>query len=340
MDRTGRKKLSLVANFDELIMNSRVLMNASEDEFLRFVLNAGTNRRRWEHAELECQRLFIELTKSSKEKQDLEQKLFLARNMLDNEGALRKKAEAERDRLSNQLTLLRKLVMDDHLVDEIKLNKLRNFENFDWDFEQEQPITSNATTPKGILKKNNWTEQSIRDVEDFSFDDTKDLCESRSRLDFECRGRKRSRSVPRENDNMEDNRQDEEERPVENLHLEHTNPPRKRLDTGSDSTGFPTNPVDAPSTCNHNFVQKAIFKGDRCQSCEKRLKFGTIGMKCTLCRTLLHSECIERNASQIPSAAHLGGVCASSPHLCRTPTGDHPRSPSSRRPFFQSPMLK
>ena len=78
----------------------------------------------------------------------MEQKLFLARNMLDNEGALRKKAEAERDRLSNQLTLLRKLVMDDHLIDEIKLNKLRNFENFDCDFEQQQPITSNATTPK------------------------------------------------------------------------------------------------------------------------------------------------------------------------------------------------
>ena len=32
----------------------------------RFVRNAGQNRKRWEHAELECQRLVIELTKADK----------------------------------------------------------------------------------------------------------------------------------------------------------------------------------------------------------------------------------------------------------------------------------
>ena len=33
--------------------------------FHSFVMNAGVTRRRWEHAELECQRLGIELTKTS-----------------------------------------------------------------------------------------------------------------------------------------------------------------------------------------------------------------------------------------------------------------------------------
>ena len=38
----------------------------------------------------------------------------------------RRKAETERDRLDQQLRLLRELVLDDHLVDEVKLSQIRS----------------------------------------------------------------------------------------------------------------------------------------------------------------------------------------------------------------------
>ena len=127
----------------------------------------------------------------------MEHKLAHARTLLDNELGARKKAEAERDRLSSQLHLLRQLVLDDHLVDEVKLSRIRTIGAAD--FMSDEDVYSPCVTPKGILKKVNMTEESIRDVDDLSFDDTRDLCDTRSRLERRSDARKRSRSQGRKN---------------------------------------------------------------------------------------------------------------------------------------------
>ena len=106
--------------FDDLMRNSSVLTSGCEGEFLQFVGNSELSRQRWEHAELECQRLSIEY---SQDISGLEQKLQHARLMLDTELHLRKKAEAEREWLASQLHILRQLVMEtDHGLDEVTLN--------------------------------------------------------------------------------------------------------------------------------------------------------------------------------------------------------------------------
>jgi len=319
---------SLVVQFDELHRNSTVLKNSSEDEFYRFVLNAEVNRRRWENAEIECQRLSIELTKASQEKTCLEEKLNLARSMLDNESYARKKAEVEAKLLSERLEKLRKVVMDDHLVDEVKLDKLKNFDHFE--SQSDDFFSAEIATPKGILKNCNVTEQSVRDVEDFSFDDTRDLCDSTSLCDYDLRGRMRKRSGTHQQANGEvevngghpNGRRstNTNKRSRESVFGQSGNSPDKNRQDDVESA------VGGGKTlhCNHNFVTKALLKKDNCCGlCGKRLKFGKIGVKCTICKIMLHSECKE----------------PSSPQVSRTPIRARDRSPSCKRQYFQSPML-
>jgi len=99
------------------------------------------------------------------------------------------------------------------VLDEVTLNKMKSGADFSLptlsrvDRSTKQPVV-------GILKKGNVTQGSICEVEDFSFDDTQDLCESPSRLidDISCAGEqrrqssgKRSRSIGRRDDDDETN---------------------------------------------------------------------------------------------------------------------------------------
>jgi len=347
------EEISLVLKFDELTRNSSVLQEGSDSQFLRFVENAVVNRRRWECAELEAQRLGIELTKASQEIVGLEHKLSTARTMLDNELSLRRKVETERDRLSAQLSLLRQLVLDDQLVDEVKLNKLRSMGDLDSD--ADKPYYSPCTTPKGILKHTEYTpEVSVRDVDDFSFDDTQDLCESRSRLESrQSSNRKRSRSVgktaehenilenvasPR-NDNYQIRKRTRRSRSAVAFELSEESStenidPRPRANSAHErnillpTESSPSKPFNA-----HNFIQKTVIKAEKCQVCDKRMKFGKLANKCTVCRFTLHAECLGKVSTSCsrPNQA--------SPIVSRTPTGERNRSPL-KKTFFASPMLR
>lgn len=174
---------SLLSAYDDLCRNEDVLLQTSEEAFLSFVVNAGINRRRWEHAELECKRLSIELTRASQDIQSLEQKLLQARTMLDKELSLRKTAEQERDRLHQQLQLLRQIVLDENVLDEVTMDRIRNIDPV----QSRTELLAALTSPRikqpvvGILKNMNMT-GSIYEVDDLTFDDTHELCESRSRL--------------------------------------------------------------------------------------------------------------------------------------------------------------
>jgi len=207
--REEDKSISILAVYDEMVRNGAILAEGSEAEFLSYVENSEVSRQRWEHAELECQRLSIELTKCSQDITTLEHKLKHARLMLDNELHLRKKAEAERDKMANQLQLLKQLVMetDNNGMDEVTINKIRGL-----DVCGVKPSYTNILSP-GLTREAlnvrvsavNLTEASVLDVDDLSFDidDTAGLCESRTRAGTNFRSerdegktiRKRSRST-------------------------------------------------------------------------------------------------------------------------------------------------
>jgi len=194
-------KMTLVDMFDDLVRNSKVLQDSCEEQFIRYLQSSELNRKRWENAEVECQRLNIEMNKAFQDKQSLELKLENARSLLDSEVKVRKRAEAERDKLRGQLSLLKELIMDDQFTDDVKMNKIRSLGRVGDEYDPEdvfQPHHRMVTTPKGILKRpatmnaDETEEMSVNDIDDFSFDDTQDLCNSRRRSSKRSRSRSRS----------------------------------------------------------------------------------------------------------------------------------------------------
>jgi len=278
-----------------------------------------------------------------------------AKSMLDNEYSLRKKAERERDGLRSQLQLLREFFQDDHLVDEVKLNRLKDFREDHFRFTGEDLYSSPLkATPKGILKNLNKTEETVKDVDEFSFDETRDLCESRSRLGRRSSSRKRSRSIPRDvlNENILDDIESPKEmhenkrkrrsrsivafqdcvegysseepelRPRALNHIQEC--PRPDLADESNSSSY--------KPAGHNFQQKGILMVVNCCVCSKRIKFGKIGMKCSLCRSQAHTECVGQVSILCPGR--------NSP-VCDQPNGDRPFTRSSvvKQQYFSSPKI-
>jgi len=361
--------ISLLATFDDLQRNNQILLEASEEEFLQFVNGVTKWKERWENTELECQRLSIELTKQYQEVRNLERKLEHARGLLDDELAQRRRAEEERDRLADHLTLLRQLVLDDKLVDQVTLKKIQNLD-------KNLPRTySNVLSPGLVREAEDMTVGSIHNVDDLSFDDTLGLVdESRTRSgavyghvekrrsgkrSYEepapqletvasPRGgvvkRRRSRSVGFREPVVEvDEYVPRVPQPLGNLDKQH----RKSASVGDVVTGAPPGPatpsqenmdlMDTAVSAQHHMVQKTVLIHEICTVCGKRLKFGRICLKCRGCKTTTHTECAERvhpvcegaTVSYTPSGER------GSPEMYRTPT-----SAVKKKQIFSSPMLR
>eukprot|EP00088_Acartia_fossae_P016552 TRINITY_DN19274_c0_g1_i1.p1 TRINITY_DN19274_c0_g1~~TRINITY_DN19274_c0_g1_i1.p1 ORF type:complete len:353 (+),score=40.76 TRINITY_DN19274_c0_g1_i1:53-1111(+) len=347
--------LSIVAVYDDLTRKGSLFhqsLDQCEEKFLRFVNETEARRARWEQSELQCQSLVLELAKATQTIGTLEAKLSQSRTMLDNELKVRRKAESERDKLSAQLALLRQLVMDDNLVDEAKLSKLKSVGYMDLD--PDGAAATSVATPKGILKNVDQTDDlSVMDIEDFSFDDTADLCESRSRLE-RSRERKRSRSAGRDVDGSE-RILESVASPRRDEYQLRKRSKRSRsvvafdLDAGGVSSSDdmdlrPTtsslqnknildvySPVDKAT--GHNFLSKPIMKPEKCPVCDKRIRFGRLGNKCSTCNLVVHSECSEKVKKPCtrpyPPASPVS----------RTPTGERGRTPV-KGAYFASPMLR
>jgi len=104
---TQKSGLSLAVQFDELVKNRQILTSSqTEKKFLTFSAYAEENQQKWRKAELECQRLLAELAKSAQEIAVMDCKLKQAREMLQRESEMRKKAENDRDKIAKKLSLL------------------------------------------------------------------------------------------------------------------------------------------------------------------------------------------------------------------------------------------
>eukprot|EP00092_Neocalanus_flemingeri_P007044 GFUD01007608.1.p1 GENE.GFUD01007608.1~~GFUD01007608.1.p1 ORF type:complete len:350 (+),score=102.08 GFUD01007608.1:133-1182(+) len=349
MAKKDETPLSIVVAFDDLVRNSNVLTAGSEDEFLKFVVNSEVSRQRWEHAELECQRLSIELAKCSQDISGLEQKLQHARLMFDTEQQIRKKAEAERDKMATQLHVLRQLVMEtDNGLDEVTMEKIRTLEKCG------VRTNTNILSP-GLTREtmdcrkrrsiNNLTEDSVLHVEDLSFDDTLGLCESRTRagttFNLASGGRdgrkKRSRSGDRRSGMMEveENARKKERRSrsvgindnIEVVKIETRGSVRRSKEKENIVMG-------QVLVGDHSLVERTVIKPEKCVACFKRFKFGKTSLKCLRCKGSIHVECKDKV-----------GTCESS---SATRVFSHPlpslyTTPSNRKnknTIFASPMLR
>ncbi|XP_046391617.1 rac GTPase-activating protein 1-like [Ischnura elegans] len=103
--------LSLGALFDDIIRLQNILIDGSEQEFLRFVINQEECRLQWCAAVEECKRLQAALAKSQKEMSASENKIQSARRMLDQERKRRRRIELENQALERQMALIRDLLV-------------------------------------------------------------------------------------------------------------------------------------------------------------------------------------------------------------------------------------
>ena len=373
MNQDSEYPFSLLTEFDDLMRNEKILTDGqAEREFLKFVKNSELNRRRWEQSQLECQRLDLELAKATHEILGLETKLQQARTMVDNEATARKRAEAERDRLASQLERLKQLIFDTDAVDEGTLRKLKNFDTFNATegASNEGGGYGNILSP-GLMSEAancrrrrsiNMTDGSVLDVDDLSFDETLDLCASRTRAGTSFRktsvegreSRKRSRSNPRRSvfltpEPLEDRARKKERRSrsvgiSDKVDILEITPRPSTNDTPQESRKQAVESLRNISSSNfssreaHDFEVKTELKANKCSTCGKRIKLGKLYQKCKLCKLSIHSECQ-------PTAACVA-MCPHSPvKVSSIPSGGHAsRTPSKRdtsqRAKFESPMLQ
>jgi len=369
---TSKEEFSLLSAFDELTRNTAVLSRGIEQQFLQFVENCGNCRQRWENAELECQRLNIELTRAVHENQKLQAKLNQARIVLDQEQSLRRKAEGDRDRVLDLLTGVRDLVEKEE-VGKSNLEKIRDL-TLGGHCKKKLTILSPGVYGSPLCPLEITEEKSVLDVRDLSYDDhdeTNKLIESPavvSVADDASRGRKRNRSktqvaaTPSEEifshvktkDASTLRRSERHNKPESSINESNNKSCDSDVNNSKNSTKSRTM-TDAEKenlkNGKHNIVSKTALKSEKCSICDKRVKFGKICLRCSACKMLIHTECEEKlpgvctgpPPSPIPSVRPPGGtVGISGRRRSLTPAALTltPSSKRQRRQMFQSPMLR
>ncbi|XP_045168034.2 rac GTPase-activating protein 1-like isoform X2 [Mercenaria mercenaria] len=112
MKRKMDSKLSLMAAFDELMRNAKVLTAGIEPEFKMFVENQQSCRRQWATSEDELHRVRGKMITLESDNKALDAKLKHARNLIEKEEQKRLKVEHDKEQLERQIALIRELLMD------------------------------------------------------------------------------------------------------------------------------------------------------------------------------------------------------------------------------------
>ncbi|KAK3591137.1 hypothetical protein CHS0354_040201 [Potamilus streckersoni] len=105
-------KLSLVAAFDDLFRNAKVLTVGIEPEFKQFVQNQQACRRQWCSVQEEMRSFQERTSRLEADNSALQARLKQTRTLIEQEEKRRCAIEQERDQLANQITLIRELLID------------------------------------------------------------------------------------------------------------------------------------------------------------------------------------------------------------------------------------
>ncbi|XP_050419194.1 rac GTPase-activating protein 1 isoform X2 [Patella vulgata] len=207
-------KLSLVAAFDDLARDARVLKESCELEFKVFVHGQEDCRRKWMVAEQNVDVLQEKVEQLSSENSKLHTRLKHAKTQIDYEMQRRKQVELEKEAVERQIALIREMLNNKNGGNSIMLNE-QDRERLAFLSMTQQ--TSRHESPK---KMQAILESSASILSDISYDKTEDDLEA-SHLRS---GRKWKRpSAP----------------PVEDEYDHHNTTPPKRqcLGTGEDPNG-------------------------------------------------------------------------------------------------------
>ena len=310
-------EMHLTVQFDELVRRSKVLTSGETTEkFLEFVVNAENYRKMWENTELERQRLNIKLDESSQEIDSLESKLEHVRGMLQTETEMRRKIEQDRDSVLRKYKDIQRLVTEDqHLINQASLQEqmlLMSPQPQPQDCHKHRNIMEGISLPQGTNLKGSRHNRSVnRCVEEIK---DENLC-----------GRKlygRKGGVNTVEEEVTHNQME--------IHKVEMKTVTSHEATSSSSIKQPRKCISHNHT-NHLFEQKMVLKSEICTGCSKRMKFGKIGLKCSVCRMKVHVECVHLVATHCETPVNINSVFGGKQTEMETK--------SSKR-IYASPMLR
>lgn len=170
--------LSVVAAFDDLTRNAKVLSAGCETEFISFVRQSHQWIKRWKEAEIQREQLQELIKEKEKELMGKDMKIKQAQRLVMSEQKGRQLAESERDELAEQLEKLKEILLSNNDVrrgvDNETLEKIRSIDTTTRKF---SPFKEPHHRP---LAKVDESVESLLDVSELSFDETRDdLGESR-----------------------------------------------------------------------------------------------------------------------------------------------------------------
>lgn len=250
----------------------------------------------------EVKRLKVALDTANKDISTLDSKLTSARRWLDSERQQRKKIETEKDALTDLFDEIRRLILVDSykLSDETreKLTSLsRTFQDSNHNGVHRTPYDRlNTITEMDSTMQSNLSDISISRSED----DLDELNNGRAYFrkhraacrdeEIEITSAKRKRNellitftptAPRAES-------------VESLEAESRATVKdKYADTEYDPK-MRTPAIDRLNARTHSFVSKNIILQEYCLACEKKIRFGRMGLKCTDCHAIAHPECRDK----------------------------------------------
>ncbi|KAJ8313651.1 hypothetical protein KUTeg_008212, partial [Tegillarca granosa] len=330
-------KLSLVATFDDLIRNARVLQTGIEPEFKQFVHNQEDCRLKWFQAECMVEDTAETIKRLTAENSALQTRLKHARSEIEKEIERRQAAEQERDQLKSKFegspkrlttinesthSLLSESYFDKTDDDLIETSYLRSGRK--WKRPSAPPMEEEegrTTPPKRRRSDENDLNNSITTKTTVTLNsDGKPLTHttevtsnrklnksfSEPALDKHNGGIpiRHIDSDPESEDSCYDSPRARNRRKSKGILKQTPETPGLRK-AHSASKGL--NRV-------HFFISKTVIKPESCIPCGKRIKFGKLAMKCKDCRAVCHPECKDNlplpcipNAPSTPGTAKFSG---------------------------------
>jgi len=138
--RTGKKPLSLLAQFDDLVRNANALSVGEEEEMINILRQQESARKVWLSLTEDHNKCESKVKKLNSERTALETQLKHARRQIDIEMERRVAAEKARTSLERQIGLVRELLVD----------KKNNSIMTDFDRERLAPVLTSTTSLKAI----------------------------------------------------------------------------------------------------------------------------------------------------------------------------------------------
>ncbi|KAG8129413.1 hypothetical protein E2320_016095, partial [Naja naja] len=303
--------LNLWNFFDQLMCQAEILNESSEYQFIQLAKNFEEFRRKWQKMDHEVARYKDLLMKTETERSALDVKLKHARNQVDVEIKRRQRAEADCEKLEQQIQLIKELLMCDS-SGSIQLS------------EEQKSALAFLNRPQvsiGGNKRLSTIDESGSILSDISFDKTDEsLRSSRQFIEGPPGPSKKTRSIGSTVDQGNESivakttlTVPNDGGPIEAVATIETIPyyvgnQRKAAilqpwnsdsSLGSRKVGNKSE-TDGSSTPGstgmrlHEFVSKTVIKPESCVPCGKRIKFGKMSLKCRDCRVVTHPECRDR----------------------------------------------